>query len=206
MGNADAFAAITRDPNCARAGAMDPAIVIWIVYALWGALIVYLTVAAFGANRDTEQHLSQSLGLMFAIIAAFLLPHLPAFDFVNYAPVRPVLSVIGILICLAGMALLVAARQALGPNWSQTVSAKEGHELVMSGPYRYVRHPMYTGGLIAALGSAIVVGGPFVFLLLLLGSLFLWRVRAEDRLMVEQFPAEYPAYMQRTKALIPLVW
>jgi protein-S-isoprenylcysteine O-methyltransferase len=128
------------------------------------------------------------------------------FRFVNFAPVNRALSVVGLAVCAAGMAVLVWARQTLGRNWSQTVSAKEGHELVTSGPYRFVRHPMYTGGFVACLASAVVAGGPFVFAALTLGPLFLWRVRAEDRLMTEQFPAEYPAYMARTKALIPFVW
>jgi protein-S-isoprenylcysteine O-methyltransferase len=65
---------------------------------------------------------------------------------------------------------------------------------------------MYTGGFIAAIGSAIVCGGAFVFLLVLLGGIFLWRVGAEDKLMERQFPNDYPAYRQRTKALIPFVW
>jgi protein-S-isoprenylcysteine O-methyltransferase Ste14 len=65
---------------------------------------------------------------------------------------------------------------------------------------------MYAGGLFACIGSAIVVGGPFVFLLIVLTPLFLWRVGAEDKLMEQQFPNEYPAYKKRTKALIPFVW
>ena len=103
------------------------------------------------------------------------------------------------------MAFLVWARQHLGRNWSQTVSTKEGQELVTSGPYRYVRHPMYTGGLIACIGSAIVAGGAWIFLLVILGAIFLWRVGAEDRLMAQQFPTEYPDYKKQTKALIPFV-
>jgi protein-S-isoprenylcysteine O-methyltransferase Ste14 len=180
--------------------------IIWLVYAAWILLVVYLTISATGAKRDTEPHLLQSLGLMFAMIAAFLLPHLPVFAFVNFAPVNAVLGDIGIVLTLAGMAFLVWARQNLGGNWSQTVSTKQGHELVTSGPYRYVRHPMYTGGLLACVGSTIAVGGPFVFLLILLGSIFLWRVGAEDRLLARQFPDEFPGYARRTKALIPFVW
>ena len=148
----------------------------------------------------------QSFGLLFAIIAAFLLPYLPIFHFVNFAPVNPVLSSVGLILNVAGMAFLVWARQRLGRNWSQTVSAKEEPELVTSGPYRYIRHPMYTGGFIACLGSAIVAGGAFVFLLLFLGAIFLWRVGAEDKLMEQQFPNEYPDYKKRTKAVIPFVW
>ena len=104
------------------------------------------------------------------------------------------------------MAVLVWARQTLGTNWSQTVAAKEDHELVTRGPYRLVRHPMYAGGLLSCIASAVVAGGPFVFAALILGPMFLWRVGAEDRLMTQQFPNEYPAYIRRTKALIPFIW
>jgi protein-S-isoprenylcysteine O-methyltransferase Ste14 len=179
---------------------------VWLIYALWGILVVYLTVSAIGVKRETQGHLLQSFGLLFAIIAAFVLPRLPIFSFVNFAPVSPVLSTIGVILTVVGMAFLVWGRQSLGRNWSQTVAAKQDPELVTTGPYRLVRHPMYAGGLLACIGSAIVAGGPWVFLLLLLGSLFLWRVRAEDRLMEQQFPNEYPAYERRTKALIPFVW
>jgi protein-S-isoprenylcysteine O-methyltransferase Ste14 len=179
---------------------------IWLIYGLWLVLVVYLTVSARQGKRDTEGHLLQSFGLMFAIIAAFVLPHLPPFDLVNFAPTHLLLSTAGLIMCIAGMALLVSGRQHLGANWSQTVAAKDEHELVTSGPYRYIRHPMYAGGFVACIGSAIVAGGPFVFLLLFLGTLFLWRVHAEDKLMAQQFPTEYPAYMKRTKALIPFVW
>ncbi|AZO24143.1 isoprenylcysteine carboxylmethyltransferase family protein [Mesorhizobium sp. M1E.F.Ca.ET.045.02.1.1] len=181
-------------------------IFIWFIYAAWVLLIVYLTVHAIGVKRDTEPHLLQSFGLMFAMIAAFLLPRVQLFAFVNFAPVNAVLSSVGVVLAVAGMFLLVWARQTLGRNWSQTVSAKQDHELVTSGPYRRLRHPMYTGGLLACIGSAIVVGGPFVFLLLLLGAIFIWRVGAEDRLLARQFPDEFPGYARRTNALIPFVW
>jgi protein-S-isoprenylcysteine O-methyltransferase Ste14 len=157
-------------------------------------------------KAETKGHLWQSFGLMFAIIAAFLLPHLPIFHFLNFAPVNPILSSVGVILCAAGMVFLVWGRQYLGRNWSQTVAVKKDHELVTSGPYRYVRHPMYAGGLLACVGSAIVAGGPWIFLLVILGTLFLWRVVAEDKLMAQQFPSEYPDYKKRTKALIPFVW
>ncbi|TGP96376.1 isoprenylcysteine carboxylmethyltransferase family protein [Mesorhizobium sp. M8A.F.Ca.ET.213.01.1.1] len=180
--------------------------VVWFIYAAWILLIVYLTVQATVVKRDTEPHLLQSFGLMLAMIAAFLLPSLPFFAFVNFAPVNGMVSSVGMLMTVAGMLFLVWARQSLGRNWSQTVSAKQGHELVTSGPYRYVRHPMYTGGLLAGIGSAVALGGPFVFLLILLGAIFVWRVGAEVRLMARQFPDEFPTYVERTKALIPFVW
>jgi protein-S-isoprenylcysteine O-methyltransferase Ste14 len=180
--------------------------VVWLIYAAWIVLVVYLTVSAKGSKADAQGHLAQRLALTLALIAAFVLPHLQAFAFVNIAPVNPVLSGIGLVLTAAGMALLVWGRQTLGNNWSQVVSAKIGHELVTFGPYRYVRHPMYAGGLLACIGSAIAAGGAFVLLLAILTPLFLSRVRAEDELMTGQFPQAYPDYKKRTQALIPFVW
>ncbi|MHB8086450.1 MAG: methyltransferase family protein [Dehalococcoidia bacterium] len=185
---------------------MNASIFIWTIYIIWLIAVVYLTVSAIGVKQETKGHLVQSFGLLFAIIASFLLPLIPVFNFLNYAPVNPILSSIGVILCVTGMAFLVWGRQRLGRNWSQTVAAKKEPELVTSGPYRYVRHPIYAGGLVAALGSAIVCGGAWIFLLLILGTIFILRVGAEDRLMQQQFPDEYPAYKRRTKALIPFVW
>jgi protein-S-isoprenylcysteine O-methyltransferase Ste14 len=185
---------------------MNPSIFFWTIYAIWLIVIVYLTVAGKGVKPETKGHLLQSFGLMLAIIVAFLLPFLPIFYFLNFAPVNLLLSIIGVVLCAAGMVCLVWARQHLGRNWSQTVSVKKEPELVTSGPYRYVRHPMYAGGFLAAFGSAIVCGGGWIFLLLILGAIFLWRVGAEDKLMAQQFPGEYPDYKKRTKAFIPFVW
>ena len=185
---------------------MDTTIFTWIIYVIWFIIVVYLTVSAIGVKQETQGHLLQSVGLMLAIIAAFLLQRLPMFSFLNVASINPLIDSLGVILCAAVMAFLVWARQHLGRNWSQTVSIKKGHELVTSGPYRYVRHPMYAGGIIACIGSAIVVGGAWILLLVILGLIFLWRVGAEDRLMARQFPNEYPLYKKRTKALIPFVW
>jgi protein-S-isoprenylcysteine O-methyltransferase Ste14 len=133
-------------------------VLVHIIYALWLALVVYLSVSAIGVKGEPQAHLGQSLGLLFAVVAAFALPHLPFFSFGNFAPANAVASTIGFALCVAGMAFLGWARQHLGRNWSQTVAIKEGHELVTSGPYRYVRHPMYTGGLVAGIVSALAAG------------------------------------------------
>jgi protein-S-isoprenylcysteine O-methyltransferase Ste14 len=178
---------------------MSSRVFIRIIYALWFVLVIYLTVSAVGVKRDTKGHLGQSFALMFAIIVAFWLPHLRIFRFVNYAPVNPVLSCIGLILCVAGMLLLVWGRQYLGRNWSQTVAVKIEHELVTTGPYRYVRHLMSAGGLLACIGSAIVAGGVWIFLLVILGALFLWRVVAEDKLLAQQFPNEFHGYKKQTK-------
>jgi hypothetical protein len=95
---------------------MSPAIFIWVIGALWFVLVLYLTVSAIGVKQETKGHLWQSFGLMFAIIAAFLPPHLPLFHFLNFAPVNPILSSAGVILCAAGMIFLVWGRQCLGRN------------------------------------------------------------------------------------------
>jgi protein-S-isoprenylcysteine O-methyltransferase Ste14 len=185
---------------------MDPHVFSWIVYGGWVLLVLYLTVAGLRAKRDTEPDLGQSFGLMYALLLAIALPYVPLFSFVNYAPVGTALSIVGLAVFFVGMAVFVVARQELGRNWSQTVSTKQQQELVTAGPYHVVRHPMYAGGVVMCLGSAIVVGGPFLCLLFTLVPIFLWRVGAEDKLLTHEFPTQYPGYMQHTRALIPFVW
>jgi protein-S-isoprenylcysteine O-methyltransferase Ste14 len=184
---------------------MNPSIFIWLVYAIWIAILVYLTIRAIGVKRDTEGKIGARLGIMFGMIAAVGLPFLPIFHFLNFTPTA-VIGSIGLIVCVAGWIFFVWARESLGRNWSGNVSIQEGQELIAFGPYRCMRHPMYSGGLLACIGSAIVVGGMFIFLLIFLTPFFLWRTGAEDKLMAQQFPNEYPAYEKRTKALIPFVW
>jgi hypothetical protein len=75
---------------------MNPSIFSWIIDALWLVLVVYLTVSAIGVKRDTQPHLWQSLSLTLGIIIAFVLPHVPIFRFVNFAPINPAISVFGV--------------------------------------------------------------------------------------------------------------
>jgi protein-S-isoprenylcysteine O-methyltransferase Ste14 len=86
------------------------------------------------------------------------------------------------------------------------VSTKQEQELVTAGPYHLVRHPMYAGGIVMCLGAAIVVGGALLCMLFTLLPIFLWRVKAEDKLMTHEFPTQYASYVKHTRALIPFVW
>jgi protein-S-isoprenylcysteine O-methyltransferase Ste14 len=85
------------------------------------------------------------------------------------------------------------------------MSRKENPELVTSGPYAYVRHPIYTGMLIAMLGSAIGESAFWLIPLILFGLYFVHSARIEEKLMIEQFPEQYSRYMQRTKMLFPFI-
>jgi len=113
---------------------------------------------------------------------------------------------LGSFLTAGGLLFTVWARLHLGRNWSGSVTIKQGHELVTSGPYALVRHPIYTGLLLAFLGSALAVGEWRAVLAFALAAGALWRkLRVEERWMQQQFGNAYQAYSQRVAALIPFV-
>lgn len=113
----------------------------------------------------------------------------------------------GAALTLAGLLFTVSARMYLGRNWSAVVTVKLNHELVMTGPYGVVRHPIYSGLLLAFVGSAIASGELGGVVALAMVILALWRkLRIEERWMREQFGQEYVAYSRRVAALIPFLF
>ena len=105
-----------------------------------------------------------------------------------------------------GIGFAVWARVYLGRNWSPRPAVKEHHELVTTGPYAYVRHPIYTGIMLATLGTALVgtIFGIVMFIVICIT--FALRIGKEEKLMLELFPRHYPEYQKRTKRLVPFVW
>lgn len=109
-----------------------------------------------------------------------------------------------VLATAAGLGFAVWARVHIGRNWSGTVTLKENHELVTSGPYAIVRHPIYTGLLLAILGSAFARGDGRGVLAVVIAWLSLWRkYRLEEAWMLEVFGEAYAAYRRRVPALVP---
>jgi protein-S-isoprenylcysteine O-methyltransferase Ste14 len=111
---------------------------------------------------------------------------------------------IGALITAAGLLFTVWARVYLGRNWSGVVTIKQGHELIDTGPYALVRHPIYTGLLVAFIGSVVALGEWRSLLAVLIVWAALWRkLRLEEQWMTERFGERYVAYCQRVPALVP---
>jgi protein-S-isoprenylcysteine O-methyltransferase Ste14 len=113
---------------------------------------------------------------------------------------------IGLALLVAGLAFAVWARVHLGRNWSGSVTVKEGHELIRSGPYAYVRHPIYTGLITAVLGTAIISGTLRAALGLVIITVSLLRkLRTEEAFMRDTFPGEYQRYCAQVPALLPFI-
>jgi protein-S-isoprenylcysteine O-methyltransferase Ste14 len=111
---------------------------------------------------------------------------------------------IGAAVTVAGLLFAVWARQHLGSNWSHAVTVKQGHELITTGPYTLVRHPIYTGILTGFLGSAIALSQVRGVIALVLIFLVLWaKLRKEEEWMRSQFGETYATYAHRTAALVP---
>jgi protein-S-isoprenylcysteine O-methyltransferase Ste14 len=118
----------------------------------------------------------------------------------------PEAPVFGTLLVFIGLAFAIWARWHLGRNWSSTVAVKQGHTLIKSGPYRLVRHPIYSGMVLALFGTALAIGEPRGFIgagLILFG--FILKLRAEEARMRETF-ADYDDYSRHTARLIPGVF
>jgi protein-S-isoprenylcysteine O-methyltransferase Ste14 len=177
----------------------------WIAYAL------YWFVSAFSAKRTVER---QSLWRELAYRAPTILGAWLFTPFWGKWPFPLNLRFdnswatdwAGAGLCVSGLAVAIWSRWTLAGNWSATVTFKKEHELVERGPYRFVRHPIYTGILMMCAGSALSMGrvGPFIGVLFLTWGFWI-KLRQEEELLIRHFPIEYPSYRTRVKALVPWV-
>lgn len=169
--------------------------------ATWAAFFAYWLIAAFKVKQGARTGRARPPGLV--IIVAFVL--LRVFGANSLAVHSVVLEVVGMVILVAGLGLAVWARICLGGNWGMPMTEKREPELVTSGPYRFVRHPIYAGFLLAVLGTALVTNLFFLIALAVMTVYFAYSASVEERTMTQSFPAAYPSYRARTKMLIPFV-
>lgn len=179
--------------------------------AMWLGWAVYWAVAARRAKATRWQELPwMQLGEgALMLLAVFLMGArglLPAALLTRLSPESVAIVALGAGLTAAGLAFAIWARIHLGSNWSGKITLKDDHALIRSGPYGVVRHPIYSGVLLALFGTIVAVGelrGIFAFVLVLV--VFLRRTRAEEVQMRGLFP-EYAAYAKATAALIPYVY
>jgi len=176
-----------------------------LVFAVvWAAFWIYWLVAAFSMKRGRVPW-SRELGIRAALaLLVILLIRLGAFRYhgVQTAPWR---AGLGIALLLLGLSFAVWARIHIGRNWGTPMTRKVEPELVTSGPYRLVRHPIYSGILLAGAGTAIALNWMWLALVALAAVYFIYSATVEERYMAEQFPEAYPAYKRSTKMLVPFV-
>jgi len=174
-----------------------------IINIAWVALALVWFAGALGTKRTArnESPGSRAQHVILTFIA-FLLLFGPDHEWSGLETLRGA----GVAMTLAGLAFAIWARLTIGRNWSGTVELKENHELVRRGPYRIVRHPIYSGLLVAMLGTAMAFGGWRGYLGFAI-AFVAWKRKSltEEQFMAEQFGDAYARYKTEVKALVPAI-
>jgi protein-S-isoprenylcysteine O-methyltransferase Ste14 len=180
-----------------------------VAYAGW-ALILVVWIASSFYTRKAVRHakpILQVVATSLIALAFFLLfqPRPKGSLNLRLTDVPVTVAIVADAVLLGAVGFAIWARLTLGRNWSGALaSVGENHELVVVGPYRYVRHPIYAGFLVAMLATAVIIGTVASYLAVLVAALaFLMRIGMEEALMLSQFPDAYRAYRAKTAALIP---
>jgi protein-S-isoprenylcysteine O-methyltransferase Ste14 len=177
-----------------------------IIAILWLSFWIYWIISARGRKKVIERAYSGPRGVFVIFVILLLsLSKFPFFHTEQFFSNQIILSV-GLIFCALGLGFAVWARRHLGNNWNGEPSIQEHHELVTSGPYHYVRHPIYSGMLLALTGSTLL--GSLVWLITLIASfaILIMRIKIEEDFMIKIFPDQYSEYKKHTKALIPFIW
>jgi protein-S-isoprenylcysteine O-methyltransferase Ste14 len=175
----------------------------------WIAWVVYWVIMAFATKRTVERGGFFGYRLVAGIIIAGLIAAGRLLHVSSHSQLWQTTLALGVVtdcIVVAGAAFSVWARVTLGRNWSAEVTFKQDHELIESGPYALARHPIYTGLIVMALGTAINYGRAIGFgvFVALCGALW-WKARQEERIMRRHFPDAYAEYKTRVRAIVPFV-
>lgn len=177
-----------------------------IIFVAWIAFWVYWLAAAATGTKAGRTRWGRFAGVRVAIVLIVLL-------LVRTRVVRgqtltndPWLQGIGLAIFLSGLALAIWARRYLGRNWGMPMSEKENPELVTTGPYRRIRHPIYAGIVLAMIGTAVAISWYLLSIAAVMGAYFVYSAAMEERYMTAEFPDTYPSYQRSTKMLLPFIF
>lgn len=191
--------------------------IFWLVTCIWVAFFIFWMILGLfnkRASRDVPWR-SRAWGARLVLFVAVLVfaRYIRHASPASAASIRHTLSLhpgigwqwVGVGLVLTGFGFALWARMHLGRNWGMPMSLRQGHELVTSGPYAHVRHPIYSGIMLATVGCILAAGLFWLLPFVLCFVYFLISARTEETMMIEQFPDAYPAYRRRTKMLIPFV-
>ena len=177
-----------------------------LVFAIgWAAFWIYWLLAAFSMKRGRVPWARELRIRAVFVVLLVVLIRLGAFrgHGLNTDPWR---AGLGLLLFALGLGFAIWARVHIGRNWGTPMSQKDDPELVTSGPYHLVRHPIYSGILVAGVGTAVALSWLSLIVVALAGVYFVYSATVEERTMAKQFPETYPAYRRSTKMLVPFVF
>jgi protein-S-isoprenylcysteine O-methyltransferase Ste14 len=175
------------------------------VFAIaWAAFWTYWLVAAFSMKRGRPAWSRELRIRAVIVVLAILLLRFGAFrnSGINSDPWR---AGLGLVIFAVGLGFAIWARVHIGRNWGTPMSQKDDPELVTSGPYQLVRHPIYSGVLVAGIGTGVALSWTWLIAVALAGVYFVYSAAIEERNLIKQFPDAYPVYRHSTKMLVPFI-
>ena len=176
----------------------------WLIFGIYW-LVTAVTTKAVAERKTFSSSLPYRI---LVILGGFLLwdPRLPRPLNLELTPQTDQLQMIAAIVCVCGLFITLWARWTLAGNWSSDVTFKKDHELIKKGPYRFVRHPIYTGLLIMSVAVALEYGRLRCWLGPVAWGIGLWiKLNQEEALLLQHFPNEYPAYRRQVKALVPFI-
>jgi protein-S-isoprenylcysteine O-methyltransferase Ste14 len=171
----------------------------------WASFWLYWLVAAFSAKRGRVPWSRELWIRAVVVVVAIALVRLGAFRG-HGLDTDPWRAGLGLALFAIGLGFAVWARVHIGRNWGTPMTQKNEPELVTSGPYQLVRHPIYSGILAAAIGTAVALSWAWLIAPALAGAYFLYSATVEERYLTERFPEAYPAYKRSTKMVVPFIF
>jgi len=170
----------------------------------WAAFWLYWLVASFSMKRGRIPW-SHELRIRAVIaVVVILLIRVGAFRGHGLGT-DPWRAGIGLVLFALGLSFAIWARVHIGRNWGTPMTQKDEPELVTSGPYHLVRHPIYSGILLAGVGTALALSWLWLTAVALAGVYFVYSAMVEERYLTDQFPGNYPLYKRSTKMLVPFI-
>ena len=176
-----------------------------VVVVVWAAFWLYWLVAAFSTKKGQVPWSRYLVSRVVIVLLAIVLLRVGAFRGNSHGTDQAWRAGLGIFLLIVGLGFAIWARVHIGRNWGTPMTKKDEPQLVTSGPYHLVRHPIYSGILIGGIGTAVALGWFWLVAVLLAGIYFFYSATAEEHYMTEQFPDTYPSYRRSTKMLLPFI-
>jgi protein-S-isoprenylcysteine O-methyltransferase Ste14 len=177
----------------------------FVFAVVWAAFWLYWLVAAFSMKRGHVPWARELRIRAVLIVIVILLLRFGVFRGVGLNT-DLWLAGLGLVLLALGLGLAIWARLHIGRNWGTPMTQRDEPELVTSGPYHLVRHPIYSGILIASIGTAVALSWLWLIGVALAGFYFIYSATVEERYLTEQFPDAYPVYKRSTKMLVPFLF
>lgn len=171
----------------------------------WGAFWLYWLVAAFSMKRGRVLWLRELRIRALIVVVAVILIRLRVFRG-HGLNTDPWCAALGLALFALGLGFAIWARVHIGRNWGTPMTQKDEPELVTSGPYHLIRHPIYAGILVAGLGTSVALSWLGLIAVGLAGIYFVYSATVEERYLTSQFPDTYPAYKRSAKMLLPFIF